>query len=267
MLEHELREAQRLALDAGKILLDIYATDFDVEYKGKSDPVTEADRKANDYIVNALRAKFPGDGVVAEETADRSDALRAGRCWYVDPLDGTTNFVHALPHCSVSIARHRDGAPDIAVVHDPLKSETFSAVLGGGATLGGEPIAVSATPSLGEALLVTGFPYDRRDHIDFYLEYFKAFILKAVDLRRLGSAALDLCYVAAGRFDGFWEWKLAPWDTAAGRLIAEEAGATVSDFDGGAYDPWSPRILATNGAIHDECLALLRSLPGHPEEG
>jgi myo-inositol-1(or 4)-monophosphatase len=141
----------------------------------------------------------------------------------------------------------------------------FAAVRGGGAMLNGERIRVSQAGALDEALFVTGFPYDRRQHLKFYLSYFESFIRRCRDVRRFGSASLDLCYVAAGRFDGFWEWRLKPWDTAAGWLIVEEAGGRVTDFDGSCYDPWLPRILATNGRVHDEALAILAELAKSPD--
>jgi myo-inositol-1(or 4)-monophosphatase len=150
--------------------------------------------------------------------------------------------------------------PVPAAVYDPSKNELFHAERGSGAFLGKRELHVSETALLDRSLLVTGFPYDRREHTALYLEYFGDFLRHAQDLRRYGSASLDLCYVAAGRFDGFFEWKLHPWDTAAGWLVVEEAGGRVSDFDGAPYDPWLPRILATNGPIHDECVERMRAI-------
>lgn len=234
-----------------------------VEHKGAVDLVTDVDLRAQAIVVDGLRAAFPHDAIVAEE--DRTHEPSPGPCWYVDPLDGTTNFVHALPHFAVSIAYFDKGRPEAAAVYDPCKDELFRAARGRGAFAGrgaggpdgGSPLRVSAVETLDRALLVTGFPYDRREHAPMYLEYFREFLCNAQDLRRYGSASLDLCYVAAGRFDGFWEWKLHPWDTAAGWLVVEEAGGRVTDFDGTLYDPWLPRVVATNGTIHDEVLAVL----------
>lgn len=230
-----------------------------VEYKSAVDPVTDVDHRAQALIVAGIRAAFPGDVVIAEE--DQSHRQVTGPCWYIDPLDGTANFVHGLPHFAVSIAWFDAGRAQVAAVYDPSKDDLFRAERGTGAYLGDQRLEVSEVTALDRALLVTGFPYDRRDHIDFYLEYFREFLRNAQDVRRYGSASLDLCYVAAGRFDGFWEWKLKPWDTAAGLLVVEEAGGRVTDFDGSPYDPWLPRILATNGRIHDECVEVMRRLP------
>lgn len=250
--------ARRLALDAGVLIRDALGRPQSVLEKSPVDLVTEVDRACEALIIEGIRAERPGESIVAEES---TPSRAAGACWYVDPIDGTTNFVHGLPHCAVSIAFARDGIIEAAVVHDPCKGETFQAERGRGATLNDTCIMVSQRNRLADALLVTGFPYDRRHHSAFYLKYFEAFLHAAQDVRRLGSAALDLCYVAAGRFDGFWEWNLHPWDTAAGWLILEESGGRVTDFDGSTYDPWLPRILASNGAIHEEAVAVLATLP------
>lgn len=250
--------ARDLALRAGGLIREALGGQRAVEFKSAVDLVTDVDRRAQALVVDGIRAAFPSDVIIAEEDVGQRPV--DGPCWYVDPLDGTTNFVHALPHFAVSIAFFDRGLPVSAAVYDPCRDELFHARRGNGAFVGRQALSVSTVETLDRALLVTGFPYDRRDHIDLYLEYFREFICRAQDLRRYGSASLDLCYVAAGRFDGFWEWKLHPWDTAAGWLILEEAGGRVSDFDGGSYDPWLPRILATNASIHDQCLAVLREI-------
>jgi len=258
MMSAALDLARRLALEAGALIRAGLGRPQSVLQKSPVDLVTEIDRACEALILAGLRDARPADSVVAEESKPtRAD----GPCWYVDPIDGTTNFVHGLPHCAVSIAFAVGGLVQCAVVHDPCKEETFEAERGRGAKLNGDVLSVSRTSRLAESLLVTGFPYDRRQHSGFYLEYFEAFLHAAQDVRRLGSAALDLCYVAAGRFDGFWEWKLHPWDTAAGWLIVEEAGGRVTDFDGASYDPWRPRILATNAAIHEQAVEVLATLP------
>jgi myo-inositol-1(or 4)-monophosphatase len=258
-MSRELTVATRLALEAGDLIRQAIDGRKRVEHKSPVNLVTETDRRCESLIVGGLRREFPDHQIVAEESA--ASPPGAGPCWYVDPLDGTINFVHGIPHCSVSIALAVDAEVRVAVVYDPCRQEVFDAERGAGARLNGSPITVSSTEGLGAALLVTGFPYDRREHARFYLSYFEAFMLQCQDVRRFGSAALDLCYVAAGRFDGFWEWKLHPWDTAAGWLVVEEADGRVTDFDGATYDPWGPRILATNARIHDEAMAILAQLP------
>jgi myo-inositol-1(or 4)-monophosphatase len=172
----------------------------------------------------------------------------------VDPLDGTTNFAHRYPHVAVSIALAHHGEVILGVVHDPLRDEQFAAARGAGASLNGRPIRVSDIPTLDRALLATGFPYDRRQRAAFYLRYVERFLQSGQCVRRGGCAALDLCYVACGRLDGFWEWNLKPWDTAAGALIVAEAGGAVSDFAGQPFSPQGPQILASNGDIHGEML-------------
>ncbi len=252
--------ARAIAREAGGLIAAALGGRRTVERKSAVDLVTEIDRASERLIIEGLRAAFPRHDIVAEESAPARRGTGT-HCWYVDPLDGTTNFVHGLPHCCVSLALSGpEGAIEAAVVFDPCKDELFDAVRGGGARLNGASIRTSVAAKLDEALLVTGFPYDRREDTEFYLKYFEAFLKRSRDLRRFGSAALDLSYVAAGRFDGFWEWGLKPWDTAAGWLIVEEAGGRVTDFDGGPYDPWSPRILATAPSLHDEVLRVLASI-------
>jgi myo-inositol-1(or 4)-monophosphatase len=268
--------AVQLALEAGAFIREAMGAGRNVEHKSAVDLVTDVDRGSEALVIAGIRAAFPSDTIVAEEDSAGRGGVRPsapkGLSWCIDPLDGTTNFVHGLPHFAVSIAVLDDGAPRAAAVYDPCKDELFRAERGGGAFAGNASdraarrLSVSAVPALDEALLVTGFPYDRREHADVYLRYFRDFMCSARDLRRYGSASLDLCYVAAGRFDGFFEWKLHPWDTAAGWLVVEEAGGRVTDFGGGGYDAWLPRILATNGTIHDEALALLSRIAAETGE-
>jgi myo-inositol-1(or 4)-monophosphatase len=222
------------------------------------DLVTDADRDAEQLIVETLRAAFPDHAVVAEE----SGALPGSGpyCWYVDPLDGTTNFAHGHPHFAVSLALTCREELLVGVVHDPLRGETFAARRGAGARLGDRPIGVSKVGTLAAALLATGFPYDRRHHAAYYLAFVQAALERTQGIRRAGSAALDLCWVACGRLDGFWEWKLRPWDTAAGRLIAEEAGGVVTDLAGGSPPLDGAEIVASNGRVHEELLAMLRAV-------
>ncbi len=224
-----------------------------IDYKSPIDLVTETDREVEALVVDRLHHAFPGHLIVAEEAASGSrlsPPVAGQSVWYLDPLDGTTNFAHDLPHFAVSLALADGPQLRFGIVCDPLRDETFVARRGSGATLNGAPIRVSTTTDLDHALLATGLPYDRRAHVDFYLNFVADFIRRTRDVRRIGSAALDLCYVACGRFDGFWEWKLRPWDTAAGVLIVREAGGAVSDFHGGAFDLYGEQTVASNGLVH-----------------
>lgn len=254
------RVADQAVEEAGRILLDAHGKAKRVEFKGAIDLVTETDREAERRIVARLRGAFPDHRIVAEEASagrDPEQARPAEYVWYVDPLDGTTNFAHSYPQFAVSLALARGSEILLGVVHDPVRNETFRARHGGGATLNGSPIGVSDVRDLGRALLATGFPYDSREHADYYLGFFRDFVLTAQGVRRAGSAALDLCHVACGRLDGFWEWKLHPWDTAAGALIVGEAGGRVSDFCGATFDPHGEQTLASNSLVHEAMVRLL----------
>jgi myo-inositol-1(or 4)-monophosphatase len=226
-----------------------------IEYKGAIDLVTPVDRESERRIVEALQRRFPDHSILAEEETNLAGA-RAGYCWIIDPLDGTTNFAHGYPCVSISIALERDGEIIVGLVYDPLRQECFSAARGQRAALNGNPIKVSAVDELDKALLATGFPYDRREQPDYYLAFFRAFMIRSQGIRRSGSAALDLCYLACGRLDGFWELKLRPWDTAAASLIVKEAGGKVSDFAGSEFSIWGDETLASNSAIHDEMVSV-----------
>ena len=216
--------------------------------KGPRDPVTEADVASERLIVSRIRERWPGTSIVAEE--ETRDAARAGLTWYVDPLDGTVNFSQAHPFFAVSIALYRGDEPLVGVVHAPRLAETFAARAGGGATLNGERLAVSDIARLADALLGTGFAYKRNELPDDNVGHFDDFILRVRDLRRGGSAALDLAYVAAGRLDGFWEPHLNAWDVAAGALLVREAGGRVTDMTGGASWLEGRSILAAPAALH-----------------
>ncbi|MGH7802936.1 MAG: inositol monophosphatase family protein [Candidatus Binatia bacterium] len=261
-----LEETAREAADrAGRLVRERFA-DARAGYRLKDDAldlVTETDRASEATILEVIRSRFPHHAIVAEE----SGAHGSGEArWLVDPLDGTTNFAHRYPQISISIAFQRAGRTELGVVHDPIRGETFVGRRGGGATLDGAPLRVSTVADLGQALLATGFPYDRRRHADFYLSYFKAFMLRTQGMRRAGSAALDLCFVAAGRVDGFWEWSLHAWDVAAGALIVEEAGGRVTDFHGNDLDPFAGQILATNGRIHEPMREVIAGISAtHPD--
>jgi myo-inositol-1(or 4)-monophosphatase len=237
------------ALEAGKILREEYGRPPDIAYKGDVDLVTQADRRSERVIVSRLSKYFPDHTISAEEGLghERGSEFR----WHVDPLDGTTNFAHKYPCFCVSIALARGDALLTGVVYDPIHDELFAAARGEGATLNGKKISVSKVPTLATSLLCTGFPVHKRlasPNIHYYYD----FTLRSHGVRRDGSAALDLACVAAGRFDGFWEFGLKPWDTAAGVLLVAEAGGAVTDFHGKPYVLGGPMVLATNSQIHQE---------------
>jgi myo-inositol-1(or 4)-monophosphatase len=250
--------AESIARDAGALLREFYHRGVRTEYKGDVDLVTEADRASEALIGARLRAAFPDHGIYGEEGTRQ--ALDSEFRWYVDPLDGTTNFAHGFPAFCVVLGCERrppglapdaDGEMVTGIIYDPLRNEMFSAQRGGGAFLNGERIRVSRARSLQESLIATGFPSHKRHHspnVHFYQE----FTLRSHGVRRAGSAALDIAYVACGRLDGYWEFQLNPWDTSAGYLLVEEAGGRMTHFDGGKFTLDSREILATNGLIHKE---------------
>lgn len=244
-----LEVAIETAREAGKILREEFDRPAQISYKGDVDLVTQADKRSEEAIVARLAKYFPAHSVAAEEGTGH-EGLSEFR-WHVDPLDGTTNFAHGYPCFSVSIALAQRGALLVAVVYNPFYDELFAAARGGGATLNGKRIFVSKTDSLATSLLCTGFPVHKR-LANPNIHYYWDFTLRSHGVRRDGSAALDLASVAAGRFDGFWEFGLKPWDTAAGVLLVEEAGGRVSDFAGEPYQLGGPMILATNGVMHEE---------------
>lgn len=253
-----LNFAIQTARDAGRVLAEKFGRALQVTHKGDIDLVTEADLAAERLIVERVRSYHPRHAVLAEEAGD---VLAVGGAdseykWVIDPLDGTTNYAHGYPCFCVSVALEHKGRVVLGVVHDPLRDETFAAERGAGATLNGRPVRVSGVSELNRALLCTGFPYDVRERGDF-ARNFHNFIMVAQGVRRDGSAALDLAYVAAGRFEGFWEEGLRPWDVAAGVLLVEEAGGRVTHYDGTPFDIYRPPIAATNGLLHDAVLAVL----------
>lgn len=226
-----------------------------ISHKGKLDLVTDADRRAEEAVVSFLQQATPQCGVLAEERNEITGNSTAR--WILDPLDGTTNFAHGYPFFCVSLAFEQSGRIEWGAVLDPLRDELFSACRGRGAHCNSAPVRVSDTAQLDQAMLCTGFPYDVHDSDADNLDHFARIIKKARAIRRDGAAALDLCYVAAGRFDGFWEMKLKPWDMAAGVLIVQEAGGRVSGFDGRDLCLESGTVLATNGRLHDALVDLL----------
>lgn len=241
--------AEEAAREAGRGLLELVGTSLDVRRKGAVDLVTRADRASEERILRLVRERFPDHSILAEEGGGEAAPAGGPFLWVIDPLDGTTNFAHGLPIWSVSIGVLHEGRPVVGVVYDPTREECFTAVRGRGAHCNGRALRVSSAAELDEALLITGFPYDIRTSPVNNLDHFEHFMLRARAVRRLGSAALDLCYVAAGRFDGFWELKLHPWDVAAGALIVEEAGGEVSRFGGEPWDVFSEELLAAPPAL------------------
>ena len=274
-MQTRLKLALELARKAGEELRQGFGHVKQIRRKGAVDLVTEYDLRSERLILEAIRQAFPQDAILSEEAGQVS---LGDVCWMVDPLDGTTNFAHVLPMFCVSIACTQHGAPALGVIYDPLREELFQALAGGGASLNGEPLReelfqalagggaslngeplrVSETGSLQEALLVTGFPYDIRTNPQNNLDHYSRLALLSLGVRRLGSAALDLAYVAAGRFDGYWELRLNPWDWAAGVLLVQEAGGRATDFRGSEQVlVGADSLVATNGRVHDELRAAL----------
>jgi len=243
------------AARAGNVLCDYWGKTHHVEKKGAIDLVTEADLASEEAICQIIKTAFPNHTIVAEE---RGVTLGTDQYeWIIDPLDGTTNYAHHLPEFCVSIAVAQKGDMVFGLILSPVMGELFCAVRGEGATFNGRPIHISKTKTVAESLLVTGFPYDLPPVIRVLMLRLERCILAAQGVRRLGSAALDLCYVACGRFDGFWEQNLAPWDTAAGMIIVQEAGGKVTDFSNEPFRIEKDEILATNGHIHEEMRRIL----------
>ena len=245
-----LQVAVEAALEVGAPLREEFDRPKKILYKGEVDLVTESDHRSEKTIVERLRSHFPDHAIVAEEGSSGA-AADARYCWYIDPLDGTTNFAHGYPCFAVSIGLTEAGWPVAGVVFNPVSQELFTAARGEGANLNGKRISVSPVEKLAHSLVATGFPTHRRKR-SANINYYWEFTLRSHGVRRDGSAALDLCSVACGRFDGFWEFGLNSWDTAAGILLIEEAGGRVSGLSGEAYQLGGPDILASNGRIHEE---------------
>jgi myo-inositol-1(or 4)-monophosphatase len=254
--------AEEGARAAGAIIAEKFQRPPNIEHKGVIDLVTDADKASEAMLVEFIRAEFPTHGILAEEGGSRKGEDYR---WLIDPLDGTTNYAHRLPHFAVSVAVEGPSGLLAGVVFDPIKGEMFAAAKGHGATLNGQPIHVSATNSLQASLLASGFPYDVKERPEPALSLFSHFLRQTQGVRRYGAAALDLAYVAAGRFDGFFEAKLNPWDIGAGALIVTEAGGKVSDLDGSELKMASGNIIAGNakvhGAIVEGCKTVIASLP------
>jgi myo-inositol-1(or 4)-monophosphatase len=254
-----LNFAIQTARDAGRLLAERFGRTLEITNKSELDLVTESDLASERLIIDRIKTFYPRHAILAEESGASEPADREVHSdwrWIIDPLDGTTNYAHGYPCFCVSIGLENKGRLELGVVYDPMRDEVFTAERGQGAALNGRRIHVSPTPTLASALLCTGFPYDVRERSEF-ARHFANFIMHAQAVRRDGAAALDLAYVAAGRFDGFWEEGLKPWDVAAGALIIEEAGGRVTNYAGAALDIYSPPILASNGLVHEQMMRVL----------
>lgn len=254
-----LATAIEAVVAAGDLQMAHFGRAIEVTKKGRIDLVTEVDVAVERRFRAMIAGRFPGHDVLAEEFGSTAGSAAARHCWVFDPLDGTTNYAHGLPIFCASLGLEIDGRLELGAVYDPWRRELFTAERDGGAFLNGQPLRVSGTATLLDSLLVTGFPYNMHEGDSHVVGLFGHFIARAQAVRRLGSAALDLCYVAAGRMDGFWEERLKPWDVAAGALIVREAGGRITSIDGAAFDVREASLLASNGWIHEEMLATVRS--------
>lgn len=251
-----LKTAEQAALEAGRMLRENMDAERRVEFKGDVNIVTDFDKKAQGMIVERIKSEYPDHDFLGEENLDEDEG--GGFLWLIDPIDGTTNFLHRFPMFCVSVAlKYRDEIV-VGAVYDPMREEMFTASKGGRACLNRKKISVSHVKELGQAMLSTGFPYDIRETRINNIDHFINFITRAQAIRRGGSAALDLCYVACGRFDGFWELKLSPWDHAAASLILMEAGGRMSDFRNGPFHVFLKQTLGSNGLIHEQMVEVLK---------
>jgi myo-inositol-1(or 4)-monophosphatase len=248
--------AVQAVLKAGEILKKNRGRIKKVDYKGKINIVTEIDLLSEKTILEIIKKSFPDHSLLTEESKEqKTESIYK---WIIDPLDGTTNYAHDFPSYCISIALEKEGKIILGVVYNPLLDELFTAEMGKGAFLNKRRIQVSSTKSLSKSFLATGFPYDIRESRVTNLDHFANFAVRSLAIRRAGSAALDLCYLAMGRFDGFWELKLSPWDTAAATLLVKESGGKVTDFEGGKYSIYGKHLLATNGKIHKQMIEVLK---------
>jgi len=253
-----LNFAIETARDAGRLLLEKFGRITDIRKKGDINLVTEADLASEALIIERIKSYYPKHSILAEESGEA--VVTGGDAswkWIIDPLDGTTNYAHGYPCFCVTIALEHNGEIVTGVTFDPTRDELFAAEYGQGATLNGKPIRVSAAERLSDSLVVTGFPYNFKSKLNFE-RHLTEFMLGSRGVRRDGSAAIDMAYVACGRFDGFWEEGLNPWDVAAGYLLIEEAGGRVSNYDGSKYSIYTPPIVASNGLIHSQMLEVLK---------
>ncbi|MGL6268355.1 MAG: inositol monophosphatase family protein [Chitinophagaceae bacterium] len=255
MLKNTLKKAAR---EAGQLMKERFNSGFSVDTKdGVNDLVTEVDHASEKLIMEIIRSAFPDHFILSEEVGEIK--MDSAYKWIIDPIDGTVNYANGIPICCVSIGVEHQGKMILGAVFNPFMEEFFFAERGAGAFLNEQRIRVSDKDNVSHSCLVTGFPYTYLEMTNGPLEVFGRFIRKGIPVRRLGSAAIDLCWVAAGRFDGFYEHKLNPWDSAAGFLLVEEAGGKVTDFEGNPYSPYQPHIVATNGKIHDELLTWINN--------
>jgi myo-inositol-1(or 4)-monophosphatase len=252
----DLHVAIAAARAGAEIITDYFGASPDPEYKGKFDPVTAVDRAAEEAIIDLIARARPDDDVFAEESGGTT---HLGRHWIVDPLDGTVNFVHGIPHVSVSIALYEGTNGLVGVVHDPLRDELFTAFDGGGARLNGHVISVSDVTDVNRAVVATGFPYDHDVHAESLSIVVREMLKKVNGLRRMGSSALDLAWVAAGRYDAYWELGIAPWDGAAGMVLVREAGGIVTDPFGRQSSPSMGLVVSTNGHLHDQIRSVVEA--------
>jgi myo-inositol-1(or 4)-monophosphatase len=251
-----LTTAIEAVVRAGDMQMAQFGTDFQIDKKGTIDLVTEVDVAVERMFRALIAERFPDHQVLAEEMGGAA-GVPPGPCWVFDPIDGTTNFAHGLPIFCASLALEIDGVAEVAAVYDPNRKELFTAERGGGAFLNGKPLRVSSATRLVDAMLVTGFPYDVHTRVEEIVGLFAAFVGQVRAVRRLGSAAIDLCYVAAGRMDGFWERDLKPWDIAGGALILAEAGGRITNMEGQPFTSRGGHVLATNGHLHDLMLDVI----------
>lgn len=242
------------ALKSGYLIKSYVGKAYGISYKGGDNIVTDVDKKSEELIIKKILSAFGDHSILSEESAPRLGS--SGYRWIIDPLDGTTNFAHAFPFFSVSIALEYNGRVILGVVYDPMREELFCAESGRGARLNNKKISVSKTKRLSDSFLATGFSYGNSKK-DKNIGNFKRLLMRSLAIRRAGSAALDLCYVACGRFDGYWEMYLKPWDSAAGMVIIEEAGGSVTKFDNSEYSPYDEKLLATNSLIHRQISKVL----------
>lgn len=249
------RVALKAVKEGGAILMKYFGKIKSIDYKGEINLVTEADQRSEEVILSIIKDSYPNHRILAEETGESGNS--SSFKWIIDPLDGTTNYAHGYPCFCVSLAIEYEEEVIYGAVYDPVKDELFTAEKGKGAFINGKAIKTSSTKQLDQSLLCTGFPYDVRDDMDSNILNFRTFLMKAQAVRRDGSAALDLCHTAAGRFDGFWEQKLFPWDVAAGGLLVTEAGGKLTNFTGGIFSIYDKEIVASNGLIHDQMVEAL----------